>query len=105
LLSGREVDGSVVGGEKMASTAGVLGGSASRLISETGTDSGIGNSGISGGVMVRLIFRRGRPVRAFDVGTAGFSGFSGFSCTKWRCFFGDTIGSVLTGSMDVSVVP
>ena len=93
--SGRDVDGSVDGGEKIVSTAGVLGGNASRLISVVRTGSGIGSSGISGGVMVRLIFRRGR-LRDFALGTEVLSGFS---WTDWRCFFGDTImGSVLTGS-------
>jgi hypothetical protein len=61
----------------MASRAGVFGGSASRFISAVGTGSGkhIGNSG---GVMVRLMFRRAR-LRDLDIGTVFFSGFAGFS--------------------------
>jgi hypothetical protein len=88
----------VVGGEKIASTAGVFGGSASRLISAVTTGAGMGRSGTSGGVMVRLMLRRGRPARDL-----GFSGLSGFSCADERCFLGDIIGSVLTGSVMVSL--
>jgi hypothetical protein len=69
------------------------------LISAVRTDADMGRSGTSGGVMVRLMLRRGRPARGF-----GFSGFSGFSCTDERCFLGDIIGSVLTGSAVVSYV-
>lgn len=98
LDSGRDVDGSVVGGEKIASTAGVLGGSASRLISAVGASSGIGKIGSSGGVMVRLMLSRGLP-RGFAAGT---SGFPGFSWAEDRCFLGETIGSVLTGSVMIS---
>jgi hypothetical protein len=90
--SGRAVDGSVEGGEKMSSTAGVLGGSASRWISavEIGSDSW--REGSSGG-MLRVIVRRPRPVLGFDDGF-----LSGLSATDGRCFFGDTTRSVLTGS-------
>jgi hypothetical protein len=96
LDSGRDVDGSVVGGENMVSTAGVLGGNASRFISAVRTGADMESSGTSGGVMVRLMLRRGRPLRDLD------GGFSGFSCADERCFFGDIIGSVLTGSVTVS---
>lgn len=99
LDSGRDVDGSVDGGEKIASTAGVFGGSASRLISAVETKSGTGRIGSSGGVMVRLIFRRDLP-RGF---AKGIGGFPAFSLTEERCFLGETIGSVLTGSVVVSM--
>jgi hypothetical protein len=100
LLSGRCVDGSVDGGEKMSTTAGVFGGSASRLISAVGTGSGK-YIGSSGGVMMRLMFRRARP-RDFEAGAVCFSGFS---WAEERCFFGDNTGSVLTGSETVSFRP
>jgi hypothetical protein len=70
----------------MSSTAGVLGGNASRCMSAVRTGAGIESNGTSGGVIVRLMLRRGRP-RSFDVGTACFSAFSG---AEERCFLGET---------------
>lgn len=49
--------------------------------------------------MVRLIFRRGL-LRDFTEGTGGFAAFS---LAEERCFLGETIGSVLTGSAMVSI--
>jgi hypothetical protein len=90
LDSGREVDGSVDGGEKMSSAAGVLGGRDSRLISATDIGGGISITGSSGCTWrIRL-----RPV----FGNPFFSDFSDFSAEEERCFFGDRTGSVLTGS-------
>ena len=101
LLSGRDVEGSVDGGEKMASAAGVFGGSDSRLISAMGIGSGAASIGTSGGVMVRVIGRRWRP-RGFALGSFFFCGFS-CSLTDDRCFLGDSTGSVFTGSEHVNV--
>src|SRR5690242_10642918 len=84
----------------MASAAGVFGGRESRRISATGTGSGAATMGTSGGVMVRDTERRGRP-RGFTLGSFFFCGFSA-SFTDDRCFFGDSTGSVLTGSVGVS---
>lgn len=58
LLSGRDVEGSVDGGEKTVSAAGVFGGRESRLISTSGVGSDATNSGSSGGVMVRVMGTR-----------------------------------------------
>jgi hypothetical protein len=89
LESGREVEGSVDKGENMSSGAGVLGGSESRIMSVVGTGSG---RSIGGGGMFRVMVNLPR---------LGFgSGFlSGLSATLGRCFLGERIGSVLTGSM------
>jgi hypothetical protein len=95
--------GSVEGGERIVSTAGVLGGRESSMISAVGTGSGMGISGRSG-VVLRVIFNRGR-LRVFDAGFSGFSGFSGLSWFEERCFFGDKIGSVLTGSIKSDIDP
>lgn len=99
LLSGRCVEGSVEGGEKTASTAGVLGGRESRIMSAVGIGSGKG-SGASSGAALRVMFSRGR-LRGLG---AGFSGFSAFAWSEERCFFGDKTGSVLTGSIGISCV-
>lgn len=102
LFSGRAVDGSVEGGEKVSSAKGVFGGKESRFISAVGMGSGIGNNGSSVGVTVRVMLRRGLP-RGFESGF--FSCFSDFSCFSGideRCFLGDNTGSVLTGSRQVS---
>ena len=103
-MCARDVEGSVEGGEKIASAAGVLGGSESRLISATTTGSGAGSMGISGGVMVLEIGRRWR-VRAVALGSFFFSGFSGFSFSlaDGFCFFGDKTGSALTDPGFVSL--
>lgn len=105
MLSGRDDEGSVEGGEKMASAAGVFGGRESRLISATWTGSGAGSIGTSGGVMVLAIGRRWRPRRVV-LDSFFFSGFScfSFSLIDDRCFFGDRTGSVLTGSKVVSLI-
>ena len=73
LLSGRDVEGSVDGGEKVVSAAGVFGGSESRLISAIGASSGseTDSTGSSGGVMFRVIARRWRP-RGFTLGSFFF---------------------------------
>lgn len=97
LLSGRCVEGSVEGGEKTASTAGVLGGRESRTISAVGIGSGMGG-GASSGAALRVMFSRGR-LRGLG---AGFSGFSGLDWSEERCFLGDKTGSVLTGSIRIS---
>ena len=71
LLSWRDVEGSVEGGEKTASAAGVFGGRESRVISATGAGSEAASKGISGGVRVRVTERRGRP-RGFPLGSFFF---------------------------------
>lgn len=88
--SGRDVDGSVEGGEKMSSAAGVFGGRESRMISAVGTGSGIPSGGTTG-CKLRVMVSR---LRAFF--TNGF--LSGLSVVEERCFLGDMIGSVFTGS-------
>jgi len=90
LDSGRVVEGSVDGGEKMSSGAGVLGGRESRTISAVGMSSSMSVGGGGGGIFrvmvsfARLVFGKGF--------------FSDLSVTTERCFFGERTGSVLTGS-------
>jgi hypothetical protein len=90
LDSGLAVEGSVDGGEKISSGAGVLGGSESKMISVVGRGSGI-SMGRGGGGTFRVIVSLARLVLG-----RGF--FSGLSTVAERCFLGDKIGSVLTGS-------
>lgn len=90
LDSGRAVEGSVDGGEKISSGAGVLGGSESRMISVMGMGSGMSMCE-GGGRTFRVMVSLARLVLG-----RGF--FSGLSVVAERCFFGDTTGSILTGS-------
>lgn len=96
-VSGREVDGSVEGGEMMVSTAGVFGGRGSSTISSTGV--GTGNCiGCSSGWTVRVMVRRARADLDVVVVLFSESFFSSLPEADERCFFGETTGSVLTGS-------
>ena len=91
FVSGRDVDGSVEGGENTSSTAGVFGGNASSWISATGVGSGM----CKGRIWVVLRETEER-LRAGLGRTGGF--FSSLSEVEERCFFGDMTGSVFTGS-------
>lgn len=80
------------GGEKISSAAGVFGGSESRGISVVGTGSMGGSVGIS---IVSIAKFRLSVIRL----RAGFcSGFLSFARVEERCFFGESTGSVFTGS-------
>ena len=94
LDSGRAVEGSVDGGEKMSSGAGVLGGRESRTMSAVGMGSIMSICGGGGGTF--------RVMVSFARLVLGKGFFSGLSVTAERCFFGERTGSVLTGSRLVS---
>lgn len=90
LDSGRDVEGSVDGGVKLSSAAGVLGFRESRWMSVVW----IGGLGIS------RVSRTGRRESAKRDPLDLEEGFLGSSLLRveGRCFLGDRTGSVLTGS-------